>query len=302
MYLKAIGLTMTRIKFRDYMLIASVIASAIFLIGIVSATEQSVMNDKSNGSGSSIYFSKIYIDGFNANSNGFKLLLRTYERRMDTYFKPFLVDVDFILMDEGKIIYQDTMAQVSLLSERQGTTEITNQAHIALESGKNYTALAKIYLHEEGGYYVTATSSFIAKNDAIITEVYGDSIGASATIKSKSMVPLNATIVFTLTRNGRTLETKEIIAPSIMSHDKEKTVNTLWDRNLDDGIYIVSAALQGNDLIVNYDKVFTVEKRAVANSTKPVETSNKNLPGFTSFLTAIIIISLFIQRGLKRGS
>ncbi|HEY9247419.1 MAG TPA: hypothetical protein VIO11_11280 [Candidatus Methanoperedens sp.] len=295
---------MTKIKFKHYLLIsASIIASAIFLIGIVSATEQPVTNGKSNESGSSIYFSKIYIDGFNANSNGFKLLLRTYERRMDTYFQPFLVDIEFVLMDEGKIIYQDTMEQVSLLSERQGTTEITNQPHTMLKEGKNYTALVKVYLHEEGvpRYYVTATSSFMAKNDAIITEVYGDSIGASATIKSKSMVPLNATVVFTLTRNGRTLETKEIIAPSIMSHDKEKTVNILWDRNLDNGIYIVSVALQGNDLIVNYDKVFTVEKRAVANSTKPVETSDKNLPGFTSFLTGIVIISLIIQRGLKRG-
>lgn len=300
-----IGLTMKGITFRDYLpILAVVLASAFICIGIGSATEQLVMSSKSNENGASNQFSKIYVDGFNANSNGYKLLLRTYERRMDTYFQPLLVDIDFVLMEENITIYQDTIKQVALLSEGQGTTEITNQAHIALKEGRNYTSQANIYLNEEGIpiYYVTAISSFKAKNDAIITEVYGDSIGASATIKSKSMVPLNATIVFTLTHDGKTLEKKEIIAPPIMSHDKEKTVNVLWSRNLDDGIYMVSSALQGNDLIVNYDKVFTVEKRVVANSAKPVETSNKNLPGFTSSLTVIIIISLFIQRGSKHGS
>ncbi len=291
--------------FRDYALIlAAVIVSAIFLIGNGSANEQPLFNNTLDENGSSVYFSKIYIDGFNANSNGFKLLLRTYERRMDTYFKPFLVDIDFILMDEGKIIYQDTQKQVSLLSERQGTTEITNQAHIALQEGKNYTALAEIYLHEEGvpRYYVNATSSFTARNDAIITEVYGDSVGASATIKSKSLVPLNATIIFTLTGNGNILEKKEILAPSIMSHDKEKTVNMLWDRNLDNGIYKISAALSGNGLFVNYDKIFTVEKIVIATTAKPEETSGKTAPGFTLNLIVPAIISLFLKRGLKRGS
>ncbi len=292
---------MTRIKFSGYMFIsAALIVSAFIFTGIASAT----MENKSNEGGSANYFSKIYVDGFNANSNAFKLLLRTYERRMDTYFQPFLVDVDFILIDDGKIVYQDTLKQVSLLSDRQGTTEITNQAHIALKEGRNYTALAKIYLHDGGvpRYYLTATSSFTAKNDAVITEVYGDGIGASATIKSKSMVPLNARITFILTQDGRILETKEITAPSIMSHDKEKTVNVLWDRKLDEGVYMVSAALLGNDLVVNYDKVFTVEKKEVVVTAKPAGQSGKNVPGFTSVLTAFVIIFLCMQRGLRRGS
>lgn len=292
---------MTRIKFSGYMFISvALIVSAFIFTGIASATTE----NKSNENGSVNYFSKIYVDGFNANSNGFKLLLRTYERRMDTYFQPFLVDIDFILIDDGKIVYQDTLKQVSLLSDRQGTTEITNQAHIALKEGRNYTALAKIYLHDGGvpRYYLTATSSFTAKNDAAITEVYGDGIGASATIKSKSMVSLNATIIFTLTQDGRILETKEITAPSIMSHDKEKTVNVLWDRKLDKGVYMVSATLRGNDLVVNYDKVFTVEKKEVVVTAKPAGQSGKNVPGFTSVLTAFVIIFLCIQRGLRRGS
>ena len=289
---------MTKIKFGGCMFIcAALIASAVTVIAS-AATE-----NKSNESGSVNYFSKIYVDGFNANSNGFKLLLRTYERRMDTYFQPFLVDIEFILMEDRKIMYQDTLKQVSLLSEKQGTTEITNQAHTALKEGNNYTALAKIYLHEGdvSRYYTTATSSFTAKNDANIIEVYGDGIGASATIKSKSMVPLNATIIFTLTRNGMMVEEKEIKAPSIMSHDKDKTVNVLWNKNLNEGIYMVLVVLQGKDLDIKYDKVFTVEKKAVVATPESGETSSESMPGFTLSLIAIVIICLFIQRGLRRG-
>lgn len=294
---------MTRIKSRDCIFI-SVAVIAICLIGIGSATAQPAMENKSNETISSIYFSKIYVDGFSANSNGFKLLLRTYERRTDTYFQPLLVDIDFILMDEEKIIYQNTLKQVSLVPEKQGSNEITDQAHISLKDGRNYTALAKVYIYDRGSpaYYLTAASSFTAKNDAVITEVYGDGIGASATIKSKSMVPLNARITFTLTQDGRILETKEITSPSIMSHDKEKTVNVLWDRKLDEGVYMVSAALRGNDLVINYDKVFTVEKKEVAATAKPAGQSGKNVPGFTSVLTAFVIIFLCMQRGLRRGS
>lgn len=289
----------TKLKEHLFVLIALII-SAVLFIEIVSAAE--VTN--SNESDSAVYFSKIYIDGFNANSNGFKLLLRTYERHADTYFQPLLVDIDFILIEDGKTIYEDTLKQVSLLSERQGTTEITNQTHTALKEGKNYTALAKIYLIENGApsYYKTATSSFTAKNDATITEIYGDGIGASATIKSESMVPLNATIIFTLTQDGRMIEEKEIKAPSIMSHDKDKTVSILWDRSLDEGIYMTSVVLRGKDLNVNYDKVFSVEKEAVVTTPKSEETSSESMPGFTSFLTIIAIICLFVQRGLRRGS
>lgn len=52
--------------------------------------------------------------------------------------------------------------------------------------------------------------------------MYGDGIGASATIKSKSMVPPDARIVFNLEHDESIIETKEIVAPSIMSKIGEK--------------------------------------------------------------------------------
>ncbi len=295
---------MSRKILSEYLLISAIVLALVtFFAGIVSGSMLQVSENKSIEINSVNYFSKIYVDGFSANSNGFKLLLRTYERHIETRYQPLLADIDFILVDDEEIIYQDTQEQISLLSEGQGTTEIYNQPHIALKEGINYTALIKVYLHEGGSpkYYLTATSSFIAKNDATITEVYGDGIGSSVTIKSKSLVPLNAKITFILIQNGSVIELKEIMAPPIMSHDKEKTVNILWDRNLDEGVYTVSTVLKGSDLDVKYDKVFTVEKNNVASTPASTEQTGKSTPGFTSFITTLAIILLYIQRGLKRA-
>lgn len=291
---------MIRIKFSEYIFISStVIASIILFTGIVSAALSPTMENQSNESGSTFYFSRIYVDGFSVNSNGFKLLLRT--TRQPFGFQPFLADIEFILMEGKKVIYTDTQRQISL---REGSGELTSQFHIVLKEGQNYTALSRVYLYEDGSprYYLTATSSFTAKSDVAITEVYGDGIGASATIKGKSMVPLNASITFTLSQKGQELETREVTVPAILSHDKDKTVNVLWDRKLDDGTYMVSVVLDGKDLQVKYDKVFTVEKKAVVPTPKSTEQLGKSVPGFTSFLAALAIIFLYIQRGLRRGS
>lgn len=64
-------LHMIFIKFRGHMFVSvALIVSVILFTGIANAAEE----NNSNDSDSSIYFSKIYIDAFNVNSNGFKLL------------------------------------------------------------------------------------------------------------------------------------------------------------------------------------------------------------------------------------
>ncbi|MDD5615898.1 MAG: hypothetical protein PHH85_06820 [Candidatus Methanoperedens sp.] len=252
----------------------------------------------------SAYFTRVYVDGFSVNSNGFKLILRTYERHQEVHFKPFLADIEYVLMAEGRVIYSKRVEQVPLSPGSGGEIELDHHGHAALEAGKNYTGMAKIYLYSKGTpeYYLTASSNFTARNDADITEVYGDSIGASATIKSKSMVPLDAKIIFTLRQDGRIIETKEIAAPSIMSNDKEKTVNVLWNNNLNEGTYMVSVLLGGNDITVNHDKIFTVEIRATATpkSTAQPGNSGHSIPGFTLVLGILAISTIVLIRRRRR--
>lgn len=253
----------------------------------------------------SLGFSKIYVDGFSANSNGFKLILRTYERHTETSFKPFLADIEYILMTHGQVVYSKRDEQIPLSVGSEGNIILEHNGLVALEEDNNYTGLAKVYLYREGSpeYYMTIRSNFTARNDAEITEVYGDGIGASATIKSKSMVPLDAKITFTLRQGSRTVETREIAVPSIMSNDKEKTVNILWTNNLDEGTYMVSVVLKGKNLTVNYDKIFNVDKKMTANTSEPTNqsgldrNSSYSNPGFTVILSILAIsVLVFIYK------
>ncbi len=263
-----------------------------------SVEKENFFNESSSISG----FSKIYVDGFGANSNDFKLILRTYERHLETSFKPFLADIEYILTAQGQIVYSKRVEHIPLSVGSEGDIILDHHGNVALEEGKNYTGLAKVYLYRDGSpeYYLTANSNFTARNDAEITEVYGDGIGASATIKSMSMVPLNAKIIFTLKQDGKTMKTREIVAPSIMSNDKEKTVNILWTDNLNKGTYMVSVLLEGKYLIVNYDKAFTVDKKAIAETPKPTVKSDNSIPGFT-LIQAVLAIFALVWIYKRRG-
>lgn len=268
----------------------------VLILILLTASFAAALDNETIFNESDVGFSKLYVDGFGVNSNGFTLLLRTYDRLQGTRFKPYLIDVEYSLTTQGKVIYSKRVEQITLPEETEGTTTLTHFPRVALEEGKDYTGTAKVYLYRQGipEYYLTAGASFTAKNDAGITEVFGDGIGASATIKSKSMVPLNAKIIFTLKQGEKIIETKEAAAPVIMSNEKEKTVNVLWTNSLNEGTYMVSAILEGKEIIDRHDKTFTVEKRTLtpANATQQVKTT----PGLTSFLAVTAILILMLRR------
>lgn len=256
-----------------------------------SADNETIFNESDVG------FSKLYVDGFGVNSNGFTLILRTYERLQGTRFKPYLIDVEYSLTTQEKVIYSKRVEQITLPEENEGTATLTHYPRVALEEEKIYTGMARVYLYRQGipEYYLTTGSSFTAKNDAGITEVFGDGIGASATIKSKSMVPLNAKIIFTLKQGDKIIETREAAAPVIMSNEKEKTVNILWTNSLNEGTYMVSAILEGKDTIDRHDKTFTVEKRTLA-SANATQQAAKTAPGLTSFSAVMAVLILILRR------
>ncbi len=84
-----------------------------------------------------------------------------------------------------------------------------------------------------------------------------------------------------------------------MANDKEKTISVLWNDSLKEGAYMVSVLLKGNDITVNHDKVFTVEKSITAaapNNTAQQGSSDRSAPGFTSVLAVLAIFILFNKR------
>lgn len=263
---------------------------------LLTASSAYALDNETIFNESDVGFSKLYVDGFGVNSDGFTLILRTYERIQGSRFKTLLADIEYILMTQGEVVYSKRVEQIPLPAETDGTTTLTHHPLVALEEGKNYTGTARVYLYRQGNpeYYLTTGAGFTAKNDAEITEVFGDGIGASATIKSKSMVPLNARILFTLKQDEKIIETKEAAAPVIMSNEKEKTVNVLWATSLNEGTYMVSAILEGKEIIDRHDKTFTVEKRTSVstNATQQVKTT----PGLTSFSAVMAVLVLALRR------
>lgn len=247
----------------------------------------------------SVNFAKIYVDGASADSNGFKLLLRASERHAGVHYQPYIVDINFILMDGNKVICSDTVRQIPVGEGIDGSAEISHLWYVTLEDGKKYKALAEVYLYEKGkADYLTWTSaSFTAITDATITDIYADSIGASATVKGKSMVPLDAKIIFTLKQESKVLDIKEIEAPFIMSNEKEKTVDVLWNKSLPAGRYVISSELQGKEIIARYDKAITIEKPKISETTT---TPKPATPGFQAYIAlGAMVAVILVLKGIK---
>lgn len=245
------------------------------------------------------YFNKISVDGINADSNGLKLLLRASERHSGAHFQPYVVDVDFMLMDGGKSIFSEKVRKVSVGETIGGTAEIVQQWYVSLEEGKNYTAIAEIYLVENGkpNFLTSASANFTAIMDATITDIYGDSIGASATVKGESMVPLDAKVIFTLKQDGTVLEIRDSKAPYIMSNDQEKTVDVLWSKSLQPGAYVISTELMGEETIARYDKAITVEKK---HTPVTLITPTPAAPGFQLyFAIGALLVIILVRRNKK---
>lgn len=200
------------------------IAGVLLLLMITSipSTPGAYSGNSTTLADNNTYFTRIYVDGASADSRGYKLLLRSSERHAGIHFQPYIINVNFILMDGDKVVYSDTKRQIPVGESAGGSTEISHSWQIALEEGKNYTARAEVYLYDKGKaeYLTTVTADFTAIVDAAIADIYGDSIGASATVRGESMVPLDAKIIFTLKQDGRVLEIRETKAPFIMSNDK----------------------------------------------------------------------------------
>lgn len=227
------------------------------------------------------YFKEIYLDGVSADSGGFKLLLRAAERQAGVHYQPYVVDINFILKDGENVIYSEKLEQISVGGDLTGSTEIYQPWSVTLENNKEYTAIAEIYLYKDSKKKILSKTSmvFTATMDAAITDIYGDSVGASATVKGKSMVPLEAKVMFILKQGINVLEVKEIKAPFIMSNDREKTVDILWSKHLAPGDYIISSELREKEVIARYDKAITVKKpeSSSATSHQMLESENSSI-------------------------
>lgn len=240
-----------------------------------------------------IVFQKVYLDGLGADSRGFTLLLRPYERHLETMYQPTLVDVRYSLINDGSILYTNRISRIELFGPRS----VSGRWKVFLAEGENYSVAVEVFLYvgEAPVFLIAKKAYFIAESDAEITDVFGDEIGGSATLKGESMVPLNASLLFAVKKNGEVIEKIETKTPAITLNVGEKTIEVSWDKRLNPGTYELEVALISakGDVMNSFDKTFEVKLFSPAEVSTPAKTPD--FLGLVAFFV-LIILALILKR------
>jgi len=79
-------------------------------------------------------------------------------------------------------------------------------------------------------------NSFMAREDARISDTYQDETGASATVVGNSRVPFEGRLRFVLSQNDSKIDMLEKRTPVLLTDDDE-TVEVSWNKTLAPGVY-----------------------------------------------------------------
>lgn len=230
-----------------------------------------------------------HVVDFSPTNSGVQLLLRP--------FNPSSIDIKIEMLDNNDIVYAKTLDDVSLTINQ----EIRMSWPFLLSSNKEYTVRAKIFTHRLYAPPLVNTyiSHFTAAYDVEILpdDVEVDEYGASVTIRGKSQVPFDGTIVVkALNRVTGETNTYRQVLEEILVTGKEDTAGVVW-KGLPPGTYDIEilAVNKENVTIDKYQTVMRMPEPPAAPATSPVNRS----PGFTALASIIFLIA--VARFLKGG-
>jgi hypothetical protein len=212
---------------------------------------------------------------------------------------PTIVDIYYMLFSGDKALYVSRDKAVPLGGGLGAPTQINYPWKQILEDNEKYTGRVKIV---ELNYNQTRAfmNTFVAQDDAEITETYEDETGASATVFGNSRVPFEGTLVFKLTQNGTALAVVEKKTPVLLTGDDE-TVEISWNQTLDPGVYQLSVVLLGNDGDVRDVEESIIEAEAISrpanNTTQEPQKSPLPVTAGLVALTMAAIIGVSRRRG-----
>ena len=166
--------------------------------------------------------------------------------------------------------------------------------------GEQYSGRVKI-VEKETGQTRAFMSSFLAREDARITDTYEDETGASATILGKSMTPFHGFLRFLLSQDERSLATLEKKTPVLLKGDDE-TIEVSWNKTLNPGIYQLKIQLLGTegDLIDFTERVIEAKARTNLTAVKtetPKDSSSSMILGLLGLVAFAGII--YVIRGRR---
>jgi hypothetical protein len=217
---------------------------------------------------------------FNADSKGIHLSILSQD--------PTIVDIYYMLITGNKAIYISEELSVPISSGV--ALQLDRPWHQILEDGREYSGRVKIVepSHNQTRAYLR---TFVAKDDAIITETYEDETGASATVLGNSRVPFQGSLKFTLSQNGTVLQIIEKKTPVLLT-GKDETVEISWNKTLDPGIYHLNVVLLGNNGDVRDVKESIVEAKPLPKPANATTTQKKSPLSLEIGIASLLIAAL----------
>jgi len=228
---------------------------------------------------------KFDVRDFQADSSGVHLLIYSQDLA--------IVDIYHMLIKDGKALY---VAHESPFSISDGIRNIDLDWKQLLARGEQYSGRVKI-VEKGAGQTRAFMTSFLAREDARITDTYEDETGASATILGDSLTPFYGTLRFLLSQDGMSLATLEKKAPVLLKGDDE-TIEVSWNKTLDPGIYQLKIQLLDSEgMLTDFtEKVIEAEARPNLTTVKAeaLKDSSSNmilgLLGLVAVVGAIYVI------------
>lgn len=235
---------------------------------------------------------EVIFEGMIADSEGISAVIKPIDAS--------IVDVEYMLVDGNDVIYIATDEKISV-----HTTPLTvhKRWNTLLINNKEYSGRMKVRISESNSIVVNS-DAFTSMDDAEITDIYKDEIGASATIIGNSQVPFDGYVSFTVNteNNGETILSAIMRSPVLLTEDDE-TVEAIWEDRLTEGRYMLSIEIIGNDgdILDVQETIIDVEKGVEIVEETTSDTSEENeSPSFmvTSALLAIAVSAIALRKGL----
>jgi hypothetical protein len=220
---------------------------------------------------------------FRADSKGIDLLI--YSR------DPTVVDIDYMLIEGNKALYVSKEESIPILAN-----QMSWEWKQILENDKEYSGRVKIF---EPRTKLTRSfmNTFIAEDNARITDTYEDETGASATVLGESRVPFEGEVRFSLSQDGESIASVMKKTPILLAGDDE-TIEISWNGTLAPGVYELKTQLIGND-----GDIIDVEESIIEAKIPPrppvVEEPEEN-PGFSTIAAMLSLISLILISKRRR--
>ncbi|HIE31639.1 MAG TPA: hypothetical protein EYP67_04550 [Methanosarcinales archaeon] len=242
---------------------------------------------------------RVLIEDIIPDSRGVSVILSPYRTMFGT--QAVLVDLEYMLVSGDTVIYQTTDQRIGLVQ----AAPLSKDWNVRLLNNHPYSARVKIRIPSARSREAVIARSvdFTAIDDARITELYRDETGASATVLGLSQVPFTGDIIFTVSKDGETIEEIREESPVLMSDDDE-TIEVIWDSRLPAGTYELSVEVIGNDgdVLDRWETVIDAEVSGyedVSQAPAPKET-----PGFGIYQAtfAVMLFVCFFQLLLRLAS